>query len=118
MLGISRTRAIALIEDGKVLVDGQIAPKSLKLEADQLIAVDLDEAASEVRVEAEDVAELKIVFQDEHIIVVDKPAGVVSHPSQGFEGPSVPGVLLARGIQLSTSGASERQGIVHAQALH
>ena len=112
MLGISRTRAIALIEDGKVLVDGQIAPKSLKLEADQLIAVDLDEAASEVRVEAEDVAELKIVFQDEHIIVVDKPAGVVSHPSQGFDGPSVPGVLLARGIQLSTSGASERQGIV------
>ena len=56
--------------------------------------------------------ELEVVFQDDHIIVINKPAGVVSHPSQGFVGPSVPGVLLARGIQLTTSGAQERQGIV------
>jgi 23S rRNA pseudouridine1911/1915/1917 synthase len=63
-------------------------------------------------VQPEDVEALKIIFQDEHIVVIDKPSGVVSHPSQGFVGPSVPGVLMARGIVLSTSGAQERQGIV------
>ena len=112
MLGLSRTQVSALVDSGKVLIDGLPANKSHKLNLNNLIEVDLDEQPSEVVVEAEDVAELKIVFQDEHIIVVDKPAGVVAHPSQGFVGPSVPGVLLARGIQLSTSGASERQGIV------
>jgi 23S rRNA pseudouridine1911/1915/1917 synthase len=55
---------------------------------------------------------LKIVYQDNSIIVIDKPAGVVSHPTVGFDGPSVPEILLSRGIQLTTSGAAERQGIV------
>jgi len=112
MLGISRTHVAALIDSGKVWVDGQPAQKSMKLAATNMVEVDLEEQISEILVEADDVAELGIVFQDEHIVVVDKPAGVVAHPSQGFSGPSVPGVLLARGIQLSTSGASERQGIV------
>ena len=112
MLGLSRTQVGTLIDAGKVWVNGQPASKSQKLEIHHIVEVDLEEQPAEVRVEAEDVEDLKIVFQDEHIIVVDKPAGVVSHPSQGFIGPSVPGVLLARGIQLSTSGASERQGIV------
>ena len=112
MLGLSRTQAGALIEAGKVSVDGQPAQKSLKLALGQLVEVDLEETKSEVKVEAEDVPSLEVVFEDEHIVVINKPAGVVSHPTQGYEGPSVPGVLLARGIQLSTSGAQERQGIV------
>ncbi|MEY4560400.1 MAG: hypothetical protein RL460_377, partial [Actinomycetota bacterium] len=86
--------------------------KSDRLELDQIIEVELIERSAEPEVVAEDVSDLKVVFQDEHIIVIDKPAGVVSHPSLGFVGPSVPGVLLARGIQLATSGAQERQGIV------
>jgi 23S rRNA pseudouridine1911/1915/1917 synthase len=65
-----------------------------------------------LEVVAADVPELEIVYLDDDIVVINKPAGVVSHPSVGFEGPSVPGVLLARGISLSTSGAQERQGIV------
>ena len=77
-----------------------------------MLEVTLLEKPAGVSLEAEDVPELKVVFQDEHIVVVDKPAGVVSHPSQGFVGPSVGGVLLARGIELATSGAQERQGIV------
>lgn len=112
MLGVSRTQASAMIETGTVLVNGQPAGKSHKLEPGELIEVELPEQGPKVEVSAEDVPELDVVFHDEHIVVVDKPAGVVSHPSQGFEGPSVPGVLLARGIQLSTSGAQERQGIV------
>jgi 23S rRNA pseudouridine1911/1915/1917 synthase len=54
----------------------------------------------------------KIIYQDDDIIVIDKPAGVASHPSVGWDGPTVPGCLLALGVQIATSGAQERQGIV------
>ncbi len=112
MLGISRSQAAELLTAGAVTRAGRAVGKSDRLELDQIIEVELIERSTEPEVIAEDVADLKVVFQDEHIIVIDKPAGVVSHPSLGFEGPSVPGVLLARGIQLATSGAQERQGIV------
>ncbi len=112
MLGISRSQAAELLTAGAVTRAGKAVGKSDRLELDQIIEVELIERSTEPEVIAEDVADLKVVFQDEHIIVIDKPAGVVSHPSLGFEGPSVPGVLLARGIQLATSGAQERQGIV------
>ena len=113
LLGISRTAAAELIEAGKVTAGQKQLQKSDKVFLDQVIEVQLNPVDStEIRIVAEDVPELEVVYQDDHIVVVDKPAGVVSHPSLGFEGPSVPGVLLARGIQLTTSGASERQGIV------
>jgi len=112
MLGLSRTHVTSLIEDGKVLVDDLVADKSQKLLLNQIISVDLEPAGVELAIEPEDVEELRVIYQDSDIVVVDKPAGVVSHPSQGFVGPSVGGVLLSRGIQLSTSGAHERQGIV------
>jgi 23S rRNA pseudouridine1911/1915/1917 synthase len=69
-------------------------------------------AAEPLRVTETPVDELLVIYQDEDIVVVDKPAGVVAHPTVGFHGPTVAGALLARGIQLSTSGAQERQGIV------
>jgi len=112
MLGISRTMAAEVIESGGVSLDGKLLNKSHRLSEGEILQVVLVEKPAEVKIEAEDVPELKIVFQDEHIVVVDKPFGVVSHPSQGFVGPSVGGVLLARGIELATSGAQERQGIV------
>jgi 23S rRNA pseudouridine1911/1915/1917 synthase len=61
---------------------------------------------------AELVPDLRVVYQDEDIVVVDKPAGVAAHPSVGWDGPSVGGALLAMGIEMSTSGVAERQGIV------
>ena len=112
ILGLSRTQVAEMIDAGKVLVDGKIADKAVKLVATQLIEVNFEPIEQLVEIRAEDVAELRVVFQDNDIVVVDKPAGVVSHPSQGFVGPSVAGVLLSRGIQLTTSGAQERQGIV------
>ena len=112
MLGISRSQAADLLAEGAVTRAGKVLGKSDRLELEQIIEVELVERSTEPEVIAQDVAELKVVFQDEHMIVIDKPAGVVSHPSLGFDGPSVPGVLLARGIQLATSGAQERQGIV------
>jgi len=113
MLGVSRTRATELLVSGMVQIDGRSLGKSDRLERDQILEVDIEDRKVDLlEVRAEDVAELEIVFQDSDLIVINKPAGVVSHPSQGFDGPSVAGVLLSRGIQLSTSGAQERQGIV------
>jgi 23S rRNA pseudouridine1911/1915/1917 synthase len=112
MLGLSRSQASELLVSGAVKSGDTTLGKSGKVALDQMLEVALDEKPSGIEVSAEDVENLGIVFQDDHIIVIDKPAGVVSHPSLGFVGPSVPGVLLARGISLSTSGAQERQGIV------
>jgi len=112
MLGLSRSQASELLVSGAVKSGDTTLGKSAKVALDQMLEVTLDEKPSGIEVSAEDVENLGIVFQDDHIIVIDKPAGVVSHPSLGFVGPSVPGVLLARGISLSTSGAQERQGIV------
>lgn len=112
MLGLSRSQASELLVSGSVKSGDSTLGKSARVTLDQMLEVILDEKPSGIEVSAEDVEALGVVFQDEHIIVIDKPAGVVSHPSLGFVGPSVPGVLLARGISLSTSGAQERQGIV------
>ncbi len=112
ILGISRTAAAELIASGGVTLDGNQIGKSHRLVAGELLEVTLLDKPAAVALTAEDVPELRVVFEDEHIVVVDKPAGVVSHPSQGFVGPSVGGVLLSRGIELATSGAQERQGIV------
>jgi 23S rRNA pseudouridine1911/1915/1917 synthase len=112
ILGISRTAAAELIASGGVTLDGNQIGKSHRLVPGELLEVTLLEKPAAVALTAEDVPELRVVFEDEHIVVVDKPAGVVSHPSQGFVGPSVGGVLLARGIELATSGAQERKGIV------
>ena len=62
---------------------------------------------------AEVVAGLTIVHEDDDIVVVDKPVGVAAHPSPGWTGPTVIGGLAALGVRMSTSGAAERQGIVH-----
>ena len=54
-----------------------------------------------------------VVHEDGDIIVVDKPVGVAAHPSPGWDGPTVVGGLLGAGHRVATSGAAERQGIVH-----
>jgi 23S rRNA pseudouridine1911/1915/1917 synthase len=56
---------------------------------------------------------LSIVYDDDAIVVIDKPVGCAAHPSPGWMGPTVVGALMAAGYSISTSGAAERQGIVH-----
>ena len=109
--GLSRAKLTEAIESGGVIVDGKTCDKSQKLKTGQLVEINLFEKKSPELIPIED-DRLKIVYQDNSIIVIDKPAGVVSHPTVGFDGPSVPEILLSRGIQLTTSGAAERQGIV------
>jgi 23S rRNA pseudouridine1911/1915/1917 synthase len=114
MFGVSRTGAAELIGDGKVLVEGRPAAKSDRVVAGAELSVTLPPPpGAVVAVPAEPVPGLVIVYEDEDIVVVDKPRGVAAHPTPGWTGPTVLGGLLAAGLIVATSGAAERQGIVH-----
>jgi 23S rRNA pseudouridine1911/1915/1917 synthase len=113
MLGLSRTRAAELAAAGKVLVDGAAAGKSDRLAAGAWLEVELPQPDSPVQVVAEPVPGMRIVHDDADLVVVDKPVGVAAHPSPGWTGLTVIGGLAAAGYTVATSGAAERQGVVH-----
>ena len=113
LLGLSRTKAAELVEGGGVLVDGSSPAKSDRVHAGAWLEVTLPDPPAAVEVEARAVEGLHIVHEDDDIVVVDKPVGVAAHPSPGWTGPTVVGHLLASGRRVATSGAAERQGIVH-----
>ncbi|MEQ6897317.1 RluA family pseudouridine synthase [Microbacterium sp. KR10-403] len=112
MLGFSRTFAAEVADAGGVLADGRALGKSDRLHAGSWLEVSWT-PKSEPQVVPMAVPELGIVYSDDDIIVVDKPAGVAAHPSLGWEGPTVLGALAAAGFRTATSGPAERQGIVH-----
>jgi len=115
LFGLSRTVAAALVDRGDVLVDGVVRTKSEKLGAGAWLEVTLPRpaTAAEPAVVPQPVAGLSIVYSDVDIVVVDKPPGVAAHPSPGWTGPTVLSGLAAMGQTVATSGAAERQGIVH-----
>ncbi len=85
---------------------------SVRVAAGDLLEVDTSEPVRQARVVPVLADGLVIVHEDADIVVVDKPAGVAAHPSLGWQGPDVSSHLVAAGIRIATSGASERQGIV------
>ncbi len=114
LLGLSRTRAAELAQSGAVVVDGQPVGKSDRLVGGSWLEVDLREVDPDaVEVDPQPVPGMRIVHEDDDVIVVDKPVGVAAHPSPGWTGPTVVGALAATGRRISTSGAAERQGVVH-----
>ncbi|MGN6681175.1 MAG: RluA family pseudouridine synthase [Streptosporangiaceae bacterium] len=114
MFGLSRTRAAELIGDGSVLVGGRPAGKSDRVPAGEWLEVTLPPAApASAMPPPEPVPGMAVVYEDGDIVVVDKPTGVAAHPTPGWTGPTVLQGLLAAGHQIATSGAAERQGIVH-----
>ncbi|HEY3687706.1 MAG TPA: RluA family pseudouridine synthase [Streptosporangiaceae bacterium] len=113
MFGLSRTRAADLIAGGDVLVDGKPAAKSDRMSAGAWLDVTLPSPDREPLPPPEPVAGMTIVHEDDDIIVVDKPIGVAAHPTTGWTGPTVTGGLEATGHRVATSGAAERQGVVH-----
>ena len=112
LLGLSRSVCADMITEGLVSQNGKVVSKSDRLIHDAYLDVTLPQPKNRLEIIPVEVDDFKIIFQDEDIIVIDKPAGVASHPSVGWDGPTVPGALLALGIQIATSGAQERQGIV------
>jgi 23S rRNA pseudouridine1911/1915/1917 synthase len=113
LFGLSRGKAAGLIESGDVLLGGRLASKSDRVSAGAWLDVTLPPPAAPAAVMPAPVAGLIVVYEDDDIIVVDKPAGVVAHPTPGWTGPTVLQGLLAAGHTIATSGAAERQGIVH-----
>jgi len=112
MFGLSRARAAELIGDGAVLVDGQLATKSDRVPAGQWLDVTIPSPAAAQPV-PEAVPGLVVRYEDADIVMVDKPVGVAAHPTPGWTGPTVVQGLAASGHQIATSGAAERQGVVH-----
>jgi 23S rRNA pseudouridine1911/1915/1917 synthase len=112
LFGLSRARAAELISDGSVLVGGEPATKSDRVPAGEWLEVTLPHPVTS-QLRPEPVPGLVIVYEDDDIVVVDKPPGVAAHPTPGWTGPTVLQGLLAAGHTIATSGAAERQGIVH-----
>ena len=113
LFGFSRTKAADLVEDGRVLVDGAAAMKSARVRAGSWLEVEIPGPPAPVTIVPERVEGMRVVFDDDDIVVVDKPVGVAAHPSPGWTGPTVVGGLAGAGFRISTSGAAERQGVVH-----
>ncbi|MCX4633830.1 RluA family pseudouridine synthase [Streptomyces sp. RPA4-5] len=113
MFGFSRTKAAELAAAGKVRVDGSEVMKSERVHGGAWLEVEMPQAAPPVEIVAEPVEGMEIVHDDDDIVVIMKPVGVAAHPSPGWTGTTVIGGLAAAGYRISTSGAAERQGIVH-----
>ena len=112
LLGFSRTLAAEVAENGGVTLDGVTVGKSDRLGAGAWLEVTW-QARTAPAIEPIVVADLGIVYDDDDIVVVDKPVGVAAHPSVGWDGPTVLGALAGAGFRIATSGAAERAGIVH-----
>jgi 23S rRNA pseudouridine1911/1915/1917 synthase len=119
---LSRTRAQAAIKAGSVLVDGKPVKPGVSLEAGQrleVLAAAGTAAAGTERDELDtprpraEAIPLAVVYEDEHLLVVDKPAGLVVHPAPGHEGGTLVNALLAHVPDLDTSEDVSRPGIVH-----
>ena len=109
-LHLSRTAAARLIAEGAVLLDGQPARPSAEPERGAVIAVAFPERAPRALPPAD--IPLAIVYEDEDLAVVDKPAGLVVHPAPGHWDDTLVNALVARGLKLG-GGAAGRHGIVH-----
>ena len=112
LLGVSRSAAANLAEEGHVMLDGVAIGKSFKM-VEGFLEVTLPDPPQPLTVVAEPVPGMHVVYADNDIVVVDKPAGVAAHPSSGWTGPTVVGGLAAAGYRVTTSGPPERKGIVH-----
>ena len=112
MLGLSRSRVVELIGAGQVLLDGAAITKSDRVSVGSMLEVELDDQPRVAAVRPEQVEGVVIVYDDEDIVVIDKPVGVAAHPSLGWTGPDVLSHLAGSGFRISTSGVPERRGIV------
>ena len=113
VLGLSRTAIVKLLEDGDITSAGRAMAKSERVTNGQIIEVLMPEPLNLDPIPLTPIAGLRVVYDDEHLVVIDKPVGCAAHPSPGWTGPTVVGALMAAGYTISTSGPAERAGIVH-----
>ena len=108
-LGLARGEAQRAIGDGRVAVDGRPRPKSFRLSGGEWVEVDLVPPAGL----QPDPGPLPVRYHDEHLMVVSKPPGMVTHPTASRRTGTLVNRLLAQGVPLSTVAGPERRGIVH-----
>ncbi len=109
--GFSRTQVQRLIAGGQVWLNGAVARPGARLHPGDQLAWEIP-AAREATLTAEPM-ELAVVYEDEDLVVIDKPAGLVVHPGPGHGTGTLVHGLLSRGPHWSSIGGSERPGIVH-----
>ncbi|MQW76454.1 RluA family pseudouridine synthase [Nocardioides sp. dk4132] len=112
LFGVSRSRAADLVAAGHVRLDGAEVAKSDRVLPGAVLDVTIPTMVDPLEIVPEIVEGIKIIHDDDSIVVIDKPVGVAVHPSPGWSGPTVVGHLAGAGFRIATSGASERQGIV------
>jgi 23S rRNA pseudouridine1911/1915/1917 synthase len=110
-LGYSRTQAARLVAARAVSVDGKPARASRLLSRGERVTVELPESAPPRTLQPAAIP-LAVVYEDEHLAVIDKPAGLVVHPAPGHWNDTLVNALVARGTTLA-GGAEGRPGIVH-----
>lgn len=108
----SRTKLVKLIDTGEVRVDGVSQKPSFKLEPGMTISLPEPPEAAAHDLTPADIA-LDVVYEDDAMLVVNKPRGLASHPASSLHEPSLVNALLARGTRLSDVGEAFRPGIVH-----
>ena len=110
LTGLSRAVCAQYIDEKRVTINNKVALKSARLNFADVLEIDLPDPDL---ADNEPYVELPIVYTDDDVVVVDKPAGVAAHPSQGWSGPTVTGSLVKMGHVLTSHGPDERKGIVH-----
>ena len=112
-VGLSRSRVQRLIEDGRLTVDGRPVKSNTVLDAGTSLELDLPDVA-ESTLEPEEIP-LRVVYEDEDVLIIDKPAGLVTHPAPGQTSGTLVNALLARGglEAYGTVAGEDRPGIVH-----
>jgi len=111
--GLSRSQVQAMIKDGQITVDDAQVKAGVKLRGGEQIVVIVPQAETETEPEPEDIP-LDVIYEDEHIAVIDKPAGMVIHPASGHQSGTLVNALLARWPQIAQMDDPEgRNGIVH-----
>ena len=110
-LPISRSRLQTLIERGHVTVDGETARSNFKLKGGEAVLVEIPARPTSTLVTSQ--IDVPILFQDEHIIVVDKPAGLVVHPAAGHRDDTLVNALLPALGEVVEDEGDDRPGIVH-----
>jgi 23S rRNA pseudouridine1911/1915/1917 synthase len=108
-LGLARAEIQRAIAGGRVLVDGRARPKSFELAGGEEVSVELGDLGS-IPPEASPVP---VRYEDEHLLVVAKPAGVPTHPTASRRSGTLVNRLLGMGIPLSRGSSRDRPGIVH-----
>ena len=108
---LSRTQAATLIAQGHVQVDGRREKASYRPETGELVRIEIPKTEKRT-ISGEDIP-VSVVYEDEALLVVDKPAGMVVHPAPGNWSGTLVNALLGRGGSLSSEGEPERAGMVH-----